>query len=455
MKRVLAGGVALAVLCGVAHASDLPIKTTPPATAPSYDWTGFYLGGFTGNSIDHATAGTPPPGLPGGTHPGSVGVDGAAFGGGITAGYNLQVAPAWLIGAEGDFGYLGGGRLFGEWGDAIAVGVHPKWYGTVRARVGYVTGPSLLYVTGGVGFVNVTDTFGGNFATGLAPTQSTTTTVGGTFGAGIETKISRNWSNKTEYLYIDGGRDHSFASNSLGIVGTPTDFSHNYQVIRSGLNYRFNGDWEPLPFPTGPVLSSNHDWNGFYAGGNAGVGTSLTEAQSASSPGGDNDLTGTGFTGGGQAGYNYILWEKYLVGVEGDIGALGIRHQIDDWNNTSFATFSQKTDWYGTARVRVGSTSGPALMYVTGGVAWVNVQDGFAPQPAGGITGQLVTRTASGLTFGGGVEVALDSKWSAKLESLYINAGNSANLQAAPAPFFATFKDQFVVVRAGLNYKLN
>jgi outer membrane immunogenic protein len=458
MQRILLSGIAVMALLGTAQAADMPLKARP-APVPTYDWTGFYIGAYEGQSINHATASTPPPGIVGGTHLGAIGILGSAIGGGGTVGYNLQFDPHWLVGLEGDFGWLGGGRLFRDWDDIISDGTTPKWYGTARARFGYVTGPSLLYVTGGVGFVRVTDSFGGeaNGAAGfIPPTSSTTTAVGGVIGAGIETKLSRNWSTKTEYLYIDGGRNHSFNSNVFNVTPTPTDFSHNFQVIRTGLNYRLDGNWEGLPFfNNAPLMASNHNWNGLYVGGNAGVGSSLTQTHSfGTTPGGDEDMTGLGFAGGGQAGYNYMVMQKYLVGVEGDFGALSMHRTIDDWFDTNFAEFDQKTNWYGTARVRVGTSIGPALLYFTGGAAWVHLQEGFNPTSPG-ITGQLVTRTGSGWTFGGGTEVAIDSHWSAKLESLYINSGTSANLAVAPTAFFSTFKDHFMVVRAGLNYALN
>jgi outer membrane immunogenic protein len=152
-----------------------------------------------------------------------------------------------------------------------------------------------------------------------------------------------------------------------------------------------------------------------------------------------------------------MVMQKYLIGVEGDFGALSMHRTVADWFDTGFANFSQKTNWYSTARVRVGTSTGPALLYLTGGAAWVNLQEGFAPvNPPSLIVGQLVTRTGSGWTFGGGTEVALDSHWSAKLESLVINSGSSPTLFVLPVTTFGTtFKDRFMVVRAGLNYALN
>jgi len=444
-------------------ALKMPLKAPPAVLAPAYDWNGFYLGGYYGAAWSQSSASTPNFAI---TTPvtGNVDINSTSFTAGITAGYNWQLSPTWLVGVEGDYGYLGGGQLFAEFDDPnVFVGEKNRWYATLRGRVGYVTGPSLIYLTGGVGFVRVTDTFGGT--AGVPPLSSSTTTTGGVIGAGIETKLSRNWSAKTEYLYVDGGSDHTFQSNPFGSL-TPASFTHSFQVIKTGLNYKFDGNWDGLPFFNGTMLASNHNWNGFYIGGNAGIGTSLTNVHSVSlslTGNTDNYINGTGFAGGGEAGYNYLIWQKYLIGVEGDFGALAINHSVPDWNDqnppTDVITFSQKTDWYGTLRARIGTTTGPALLYLTGGVAWVHLQDGAAPS-SGFASGSLSSKTGTGWTWGGGTEVALDQHWSAKLESLYVNSGTSTRQTSGPANFggpipFADFKERFVIVRFGLNYAFN
>ena len=126
---------------------------------------------------------------------------------------------------------------------------------------------------------------------------------------------------------------------------------------------------------------------------------------------------------------------------------------MDDWDDNGFARFVVNTNWYATARARFGTSTGPALLYVTGGGAWVHLTDGFTPN-ANGVAGDLMSRTASGWTFGGGTEVALGPHWSARFEALYIDAGHFDH-QQAPDPLFADFKDRFMVVRAGLDYQFN
>jgi outer membrane immunogenic protein len=441
-------------------ATKMPVKAVPVPT-PAYDWSGFYLGGYYGNSLSQSNA---PPFINSNAAAGSVDLNTTGWGGGITAGYNLQLSPLWLVGVEGDFGYFGGGQLFREFNFDPDFGEKNRWYATLRGRVGYVTGPSLIYLTGGVGFVRVTDTFGGSTLPPFTPAaiSSSTTTTGGVFGAGIETKLSRNWSVKSEYLYIDGGSDHGFLSNPFGNAPViPTKFSHSFQIFKTGLNYRFDGNADGLPFFNGQMLASNHNWNGFYVGGNAGIGSSLTHIHSltVAAPG-DANVNGTGFTGGGQIGYNYMLWQKYLVGVEGDFGALAINHDVIDWDDPAvggdFADFSQKTSWYGTIRGRIGTTTGPALLYLTGGAAWVRLQDGARPDPLIAGTGSITSKTGTGWTWGGGTEVALDQHWSAKLESLYVNSGTSIHsVFSPPSTSFIEFKERFVIVRFGLNYAFN
>jgi outer membrane immunogenic protein len=453
--------VALTALLGTsAFAADMAVKAPPPVPpAPSWDWNGLYLGAYWGNSISQSSGHTPPgPGFPG---PGTFDINDGGWTGGGTAGLNWQFAPLWLVGVEGDFGKVGGSRLFGEFDDGQTVGSQYSWYATARGRFGYVTGPGLIYVTAGAGWVHVTDTLGPY----AAPTQSATTTAGVALGGGIEVKLSRNWSAKTEYIYIDGGGDHTFVSNANAVPGTLAAFSHSFQVIKSGLNYRFDGGWDGLPFLTGTMQATNHNWNGFYVGGNAGAGSSLIQTAfvggvgGATTPG-ENDVNGIGFVGGGQIGYNYMVWNKYLLGLEGDFTAFVSQQHEVDWNEfPPNVVFTEKTSWYATIRGRAGVSTGPALLYFTGGVAFVNFQDGVVPSPTtpNPVTGGVSSKTSSGWTFGGGTELALDAHWSAKLESLFIDAGTSTHQSYAPpfGPAPVQFRERFGIVRAGLNYTFN
>ncbi len=459
MRKLLLGTVAVVAFGATAGAADLPRKALPVKAPPpvvSYDWTGFYIGGYFGDSIGNSRTRTDPPGTAG-AQAGVHELNDKGFTAGVTAGYNWQFDRSWLVGLEGDFGWLDLHPSHSDWNDQVRVGMTADWYATFRGRLGYVAGPSLLYVTGGAAFVHLKDTFGGGQVTapvGLAPTENTTTKTGWTVGGGIETKLSRSWSAKTEYLYIDAGRT-SFASDPYSFAGTPTTVDHSFHVIKTGLNYKLGEPfWDGLPlFGTPSQMASDHNWGGFYAGVNVGAGISDvhtigTGTYAFASPVAEQDINGTGFAGGGQIGYNLMnianfLGSSWFIGAEGDIGYLGVRGSNTDWFDS--VTFTDKTNWYATARARVGTSTGPALLYFTGGAAWVNLTDTL--NNAG--VAYMSSRTAGGWTVGGGTEVALDSRWSARIESLYMDVGHRVLGAAA----YSDFKDRFTVVRAGLSYQ--
>jgi outer membrane immunogenic protein len=442
MKCGLLAGAALAILINAALAADLetPVNASPIIAAPvpaTYDWTGFYVGGNYGTVIAqwrvHTSAAN--------GHLGEVEVNDASLTAGAQAGYNWQFHPNWLVGLEGDIGYSRTSRTFKDWHDDTIVGAKMTWYGTMRVRAGYVTGPSLFYATGGAAFVDIHDRFG------AIPASDTRVKTGWAVGGGIETKLSRNWSTTTEYLYVDAGST-TFASLPLGTLADQTTVDHRFHILKTGVNYRFGGGPSEglpfLPFSNTPLLTPVHNWAGFYLGGNAGLGISVARAIATAGTSGETDINGTGFTGGGQAGYNFMVIPKWFVGFEGDINYLGIDHSLVEWNDNDI--FRLKTDWYGTLRGRVGSTTGPAFLYLTGGAAFVHVQNTLAQE-------SLVTsnsKTASGWAFGGGVETALDTHWAARLESLYIDVGSQH--ASALNGISAEFRNRFQVIRAGLTY---
>jgi outer membrane immunogenic protein len=217
------------------------------------------------------------------------------------------------------------------------------------------------------------------------------------------------------------------------------NFRNRFHLFRKGLNYRFGGSAPALPA---------HNWSGFYAGWNAGVGVSHVHADSTVVSG-VADIADAAFTGGLQAGYNWQLAPHWVAGVEADINWLGVDRTYSEWVNS--IVFGVKADWYSTLRVRLAYSAGPALLYVTGGAAVVNVKNVFD---------QVITstnarsETAFGWTIGGGIEAALGNNWTAKSEYLYIDAGN----QAVPAPSIGAlvvgdFDNRFHVFRFGLNYR--
>ncbi len=267
---LLSGVLSLGAV-GAASAADMAVKARPVAPAPVVvpAWAGFYIGGNIGYAWSEADANTNV--LLTGNYLGFCGaacgvavgnaaspqLNPDAFVGGVQAGYNWQ-AGTWLFGLEADINsyrnrtsstvtqaYPGFPAIL----YTSTTNVATDWLFTGRARAGVVTGPALLYVTGGVALTDFryahafADNQAGFFATEAA--QISDTRVGWTVGAGVEAMFGGNWSVKAEYLYVDFGRSSVVGTLTTANPAFGNDtFNHSVNlrshIARVGLNYHFN-----------------------------------------------------------------------------------------------------------------------------------------------------------------------------------------------------------------------
>jgi outer membrane immunogenic protein len=224
IKTIAAGcfAVAALVVAQSATAADLSVaplyKAPPPALAPAYNWSGFYLGVNGGGGWGHSYWDTSSD---------RIGLSGGLVGG--TAGYNWQFGNA-VLGLEGDIDWA---NLKGTNSSTLCpagCSTSDTWLSTVRGRAGYAFGNVLPYVTGGLALGDIraaTPGFAG----------ASNTSAGWTAGGGIEVGLTGNWSAKAEYLYVDLGRFNCGVSCN----GLPTDnVSMHDNVVRAGVNYRFD-----------------------------------------------------------------------------------------------------------------------------------------------------------------------------------------------------------------------
>src|SRR5437868_4494385 len=84
----------------------------------------------------------------------------------------------------------------------------------------------------------------------------------------------------------------------------------------------------PAPaYKAAPMAAPVYSWTGFYIGGNVGgawshlTTTDVDAFAALATAGTQTKLHKTGFTGGGQLGYN-VQSANWLFGIEGDIGWL-------------------------------------------------------------------------------------------------------------------------------------
>lgn len=190
--------------------------------APRYLWTGVYIGaqagyGWGDTAISDASA------VP------ALTVDADGFIGGATLGYNFQSGQI-VWGIETDFSYsdIGGDRTTGYYG---ASETSVDWLWTVRGRLGIDINGWLPYVTAGLAVADV------GYGADSNLVSKSETVAGWTVGGGLEVKLDRNWSFKTEYLFVDLGkitdRDPLLSSPPVKVT---FDELH---IVRAGINYKF------------------------------------------------------------------------------------------------------------------------------------------------------------------------------------------------------------------------
>jgi outer membrane immunogenic protein len=155
------------------------------------------------------------------------------------------------------------------------------------------------------------------------------------------------------------------------------------------------------------------NWTGFYFGGHVGYGW------------GDATIIGDvdGFIGGAQVGYNWQLSRNWVFGVEADISGTDMNSAIGPTH----------VDYVGTLRARIGYAWDRTMVYGTGGFA-------FSRAAVAGLHD-----TDTGYALGLGVEWAIASNWSAKVEYMYYDFSDFAGIPGVDA--------DASTIKVGLNYR--
>ena len=198
-------------------------------------------------------------------------------------------------------------------------------------------------------------------------------------------------------------------------------------------------DLPRVPYKVAPAYAPPpaYSWTGFYLGINGGYGW------------GSSDWAGMGVTNspsggmiGGTIGYNWQTPSRWVWGLEGDLDWAG-------FNNSSICQFGAscetRSTWFGTGRARVGYGWDRVMPYVTGGVAFGNIE---ATQSAFG----SVSDTNVGWTVGAGIEAAIAPQWTAKVEYLYADLG-STNCSFPTCSSSSGVDLRMNMLRGGLNYR--
>ena len=266
MKKFFAVA-ALAALIPVSALAQTAGQHNKDAT----NWTGFYAGVNVGGAVGSSNAQTStvysttgwfaPSSPPAIAITGNQNLSPQGYALGGQFGYNWQIAPKWVLGAETDFGAFetrdsaSGTTVYpccSPYTFTVAQSVSTTWMATIRPRVGYaVTRRSLLFLSGGAAETRFrySSLFTDDEAFNIESASASVLKTGWILGGGWEYALDKRWSARAEYLYADFGSVSNVGTVMTSNIGsTPypwpaNPFAHTAtltsNVARIAVNYRF------------------------------------------------------------------------------------------------------------------------------------------------------------------------------------------------------------------------
>ncbi|WP_273756001.1 outer membrane protein [Bartonella sp. MM73XJBT] len=276
IKSLVTTSVVALISASAVQAADviIPHETAPVISAPTFSWTGFYIGGQIGgfsSKID----------LKDKDKDTSVFKDLSpkisGLIGGFYAGSNFDLGNGIILGVETDMIWSGKKdvRLVTATGEkdkdktstgekdkdktptgetnvnpinvknssdqdivdvSEGVGFKQKWAGATRVRIGFAAADRIMpYVAGGVAYTQLEAAYGqvkvGNKTFVAGSSDETATMVGFTIGGGIDFAMTDNVLLRAEYRYSDYGKKKFFAQEK--------EYNFKTNDFRVGVAYKF------------------------------------------------------------------------------------------------------------------------------------------------------------------------------------------------------------------------
>jgi len=240
----VSSAIAALMIAAPAGAADLPVKSRPMYPPPPvvFSWTGLYIGAHVGGAW--------------GTKEWTNTLNGAQFVddwqhningylGGLQVGVNYQFAKYFVIGGEAQFSWanLDGKNHCSIVGRDLNCSTKSDWLTTAALRFGFTNGDWLAYIKGGAAWVSDEHTFN-QFAPN-ASISASNTRLGWMVGTGIEYAITRNWSAKIEYNYLDFGTETIRFPDLASVLliqnlSDEVSIRQRIHLVKAGINYRFD-----------------------------------------------------------------------------------------------------------------------------------------------------------------------------------------------------------------------
>ena len=233
----------------------------------------------------------------------------------------------------------------------------------------------------------------------------------------------------------------------------------NFVVLAVALSSSAHADG-PQRYAAGACCTP-YSWSGFYAGMHAGYGDMEILLRPPPGQSADTPPSPTGGLWGGQLGANYQFARNLVIGAEVD----GAFARLEDSRIGPDPQFPQslngvtaKLDSLTTLRARLGYAWDRTLFYATAGGAWARFEATTASSNTsfvGGGAPRVLTDHVSthGWIVGGGVETALWSNWTGKVEYLFVHVDPFSVDSQSGTPTSLRFDLQ--TVRVGISYRLN
>jgi opacity protein-like surface antigen len=445
------------------------------------DWTGFYIGLNGGGAFGSTGADTfgllnATPNLFGSNDTFHLAHNLSGGFGGAQAGFNRQTGN-WVSGVEADIqgGSINGSRTIsgaivdclgipacGAPGNFATASEKIDLFGTIRARAGFLATPTLLiYGTGGLAWAELSTS--GDYRLNL-PTpfdyqaSNSGFKAGWAAGAGLEYKLTSNWSIKGEYLYYDLG--NSSVTSNFGVPATPTfqsqyNFNTHGSLARIGLNYLWGTPavdrWVTGVYAAGKLLKAvaappvrASSWNVefgaryFYSSGStrhtlgdpfvAGQVNSRLTYQNLDSNAGEgfarldhtSGLFAKGFIGGGNIFRGSLNDEDFPPGTTPYSNTSGSVNNGSLW----YGTFDAGYNVWKTSIYKLGAFIGYNHFYEnvnSYGCAQVASNPGICGVPtATSVLGISETENWDSLRIGVNGVISLDKQWKVTLDGAYL-----------------------------------
>jgi high affinity Mn2+ porin len=239
-------------------------------------------------------------------------------------------------------------------------------------------------------------------------------------------------------------------------------------------NHAFAADLSAVSPAKAQAATVDYDWTGFYVGGHVGLAGGHSDWRASlngGAPGGAGSFglyrSPNAFTEGGsffegiQVGYDRMLANRWVVGIEADASFPGFQDLsgLSIGGLSSFispllgpATFGETLLSSGTLRGRIGYARGHWLLYATGGFAWTYNQQTLTQVATSIAEDQFHWRF--GWAAGGGFETPIAPNWTVRGEYLWTGFPS----QTVDYPIFGQRMASDLSMqqlRLGLNYRFD